>query len=54
MERKILLWTVICFIGFNLIVSKAPKDGDNLAATMISFIVGPLIGVLVFKLNKPK
>lgn len=50
-----ILWTIICFIGFNLIVNGKGGNLENfLYTTIVSFIVGPTIGFLVFKQNKKR
>jgi uncharacterized membrane protein YuzA (DUF378 family) len=51
---KLILWTIIGFIGFNLIVSKGGDASDFTSATIISFIIGPTIGFLVFKQSQKK
>jgi hypothetical protein len=51
---KMVLWTIICFVGFNLIVAKGGNNTLFTYATIISVIVGPTLGFLFFKVNQRK
>ncbi len=54
MKYKIILWIVICAVGFNLVAGKGGKLDDHLWATAIAIALGTSIGLLVYLRNEQK